>query len=175
MNKHIIILLFLFSLIFVSPVSALNEDDFGVACIVPSDKVERFMQRFAKASAQWDNKTARESVDSSEPIALTDKINREECEKLWQEMDEMLAMEKRTEHGEFFKYDAGFYRFGPYYTVVLTENIVDPDRKDIHPLDKVSTGAQASVTLFNMDFQRLGAYGYRGNSFDYHPKLQLRK
>lgn len=175
MSRYMLTLIALFLLSYFNSVSAEDVNDRDPACIVPSERIERHMMRFARASEDWSNARARAAVSSAEPVALTDKSDHRICETLWDEAGHLLAKQKRIEGGEFFRFDAGFYRFGPFYVVAVFENTVDPDREDVHPLETIQFGAETGFALFNGNLEFLGNYDYRGNSLDREPKLILKR
>lgn len=145
------------------------------ACFVPSERIQRHMERFALQSKNWDNSRARDAVRGTEPVALTDRSDYRICEALWHGAGHLLTKKKQTADGEFFKFDAGFFRFGPYYVVAIAENAVDPSRDDVHPLERVHPGGHAGFVLFDTDLHLLGNYDYRGHTFDRNPDLLLKE
>ncbi len=175
MNRFAYIFMLAIFLIAIWQEAVPGESAFDPACPTPSSEVEEHMMRFKTASAYWDNDKAKRALANIEPLALTDKSNRGICERLWDGVARMLAIRTQRDGAEYFKYDFGFYRYGEYYAVALVENPIDPNRKDVHPLERVHPGGESSIVLFNSDLQRLGAYDYRGISFDEDPDLVLRQ
>lgn len=145
------------------------------ACLVPSERIQRHMNRFALQSKNWDNDRARAAVRGAEAVVLTDDSDYRICEALWHGAGHLLAKRKQTEDGEFFLFDAGFFRFGPYYVVAILENSVDPAKDGVHPLERIHTGAHTGIVLFNSDLVLLGNYDYRGHSLDRNPDLILKE
>lgn len=175
MNWYRISLAALFLFSGLGSVVADDRGEVGPACMTPSDRVESHMMSFARRSEDWSNARARAAVGSTEPVALTDQAARGICEKLWEKAAPLLAVQKQTESGEFYKFDVGFYSFGPFYAVAALENTVDPAREEIPPLERIHTGAEGVIVLFSRELEFLGHYDYRGYSRDRDPELVLNR